>query len=413
MKNRKASLKIGTVVLSALMFVLSVMPVSALERASALEEIGYHVTDESVIRSLCGVTERQFMINNADGTNQIASYTLEFDGNAGSGVTFVAGYNDGDTDEWKMETVSKQAQAIEKTRGLTVVGAVNGAGFNTKTGEPSGLLLMNGKICHPYTGGPYLATLTDGRIVLRDTNDFSDVREAVSAMGGWIVKDGKDLTGDDATTHPRTAVGVKEDGTVVFLVADGRQKPYSCGMTMKELANALIALGCVDAVNMDGGASSTLISRRETDNDIAVRNKPSRLKERTVSTSLMICTQAKPTNVFDHVAFSDDAYRCNPSSMVRLKAGGVDVNGFAVDNMGKKGTMQVADASYGSLVGNYFRASGKEGTVTVNYVLDDQVVATTKIVITKDEPTLLLQLVRKVVQAVLSFFQLVEFWLFS
>ncbi len=58
--------------------------------------------------------------------------------------------------------------------------------------------------------------------------------------------------------HPRTAVGILENGNWVFLVADGRQK-LSKGFTILELANFMKHLGCISALNLDGGGSSTMV----------------------------------------------------------------------------------------------------------------------------------------------------------
>lgn len=60
--------------------------------------------------------------------------------------------------------------------------------------------------------------------------------------------------------EPRTAVGVRASGTeLVVVVADGRQPGYSEGLTLPELAALLLELGATDAVNLDGGGSSTLV----------------------------------------------------------------------------------------------------------------------------------------------------------
>lgn len=59
--------------------------------------------------------------------------------------------------------------------------------------------------------------------------------------------------------HPRTAIGVTADGRVVLLVVDGRQPYHSLGMTLLELALELRRLGVVDALNLDGGGSSTMV----------------------------------------------------------------------------------------------------------------------------------------------------------
>ncbi len=57
--------------------------------------------------------------------------------------------------------------------------------------------------------------------------------------------------------HNRTAVGIREDGTVLFLVADGRHKQAE-GLSLTELQQILRWLGCRDALNLDGGGSTTI-----------------------------------------------------------------------------------------------------------------------------------------------------------
>ncbi len=58
--------------------------------------------------------------------------------------------------------------------------------------------------------------------------------------------------------HPRTAVGILPDGRWVLVVVDGRQKNLSIGMSLGELADFLASLGCVEALNLDGGGSTTI-----------------------------------------------------------------------------------------------------------------------------------------------------------
>lgn len=63
----------------------------------------------------------------------------------------------------------------------------------------------------------------------------------------------------DQTRAPRTAIGVKENGDVLLAVVDGRANPpHSVGVTLAELAELMLALGCVEAMNMDGGGSSIM-----------------------------------------------------------------------------------------------------------------------------------------------------------
>lgn len=61
-------------------------------------------------------------------------------------------------------------------------------------------------------------------------------------------------------SHPRTAVGLKEDGKVVFFVAEGRNMTEGvAGFTTGEVAQILLDLGCTDALNLDGGGSSCML----------------------------------------------------------------------------------------------------------------------------------------------------------
>ena len=78
---------------------------------------------------------------------------------------------------------------------------------------------------------------------------------------------------------PRTAVGLKKDGTVLVLVVDGRSNT-SRGLTLQELATYFLRLGARDAVNLDGGGSSVMVINGD------VVNKPSDGRERTVSMAL-------------------------------------------------------------------------------------------------------------------------------
>ena len=64
----------------------------------------------------------------------------------------------------------------------------------------------------------------------------------------------------NSNRHPRTAFGIREDGTLVFIVADGRNAK-AAGLTMAELQQIMVWLGCTDAINLDGGGSSTMVVR--------------------------------------------------------------------------------------------------------------------------------------------------------
>ncbi len=83
---------------------------------------------------------------------------------------------------------------------------------------------------------------------------------------------------------PRTALGVKKDGTVLLVVVDGRNN-NSAGLTLQEMATYMLRLGARDAVNFDGGGSSVMAVNGR------VVNKPSDGKERRVSIGLGLFTK--------------------------------------------------------------------------------------------------------------------------
>jgi len=87
--------------------------------------------------------------------------------------------------------------------------------------------------------------------------DFAGVHNAVGGFGMLLV-DGRNV-GGDGERHPRTALGTSEDGRFLYiLVIDGRQGDYSAGATTAETAAWLLRLAAHDALNLDGGGSTTL-----------------------------------------------------------------------------------------------------------------------------------------------------------
>jgi hypothetical protein len=83
--------------------------------------------------------------------------------------------------------------------------------------------------------------------------------------------------------HPRTAIGALPDGRVLLMVVDGRQPGHSIGMTLDEVARFLIELGVTEAINLDGGGSTTMV----VENTIV--NRPSDpTGERPVSDAILV-----------------------------------------------------------------------------------------------------------------------------
>ncbi len=84
------------------------------------------------------------------------------------------------------------------------------------------------------------------------------------------------------TRHPRTIVGSFGNGDIFFWVIDGRQPGWSRGATLEEIQIKLLELGVVDAYNLDGGGSTTMVFKGK------LLNRPSDGRERAVATHILI-----------------------------------------------------------------------------------------------------------------------------
>jgi exopolysaccharide biosynthesis protein len=119
-----------------------------------------------------------------------------------------------------------------------------------------------------------------------------DLPETAVSGRQILLQDGEVVPQADQARHPRTAVGVAEDGrTLYVLTVDGRQAA-SGGYTLEETAEQLLAMGAHSALNLDGGGSSTLIARAPGTNDLVTVNSPSDATERAVGNALAFTVPA-------------------------------------------------------------------------------------------------------------------------
>ncbi len=111
-----------------------------------------------------------------------------------------------------------------------------------------------------------------------------------------LLRDGRRLAMDQrdgkvVNRHPRTLLGWNDSGAVWVVVVDGRQS-HSRGMTLAEATDHMLALGATDAVNLDGGGSSTMVTR--CGDGWCARNRPSDGQERRVPVALAIVATSAP-----------------------------------------------------------------------------------------------------------------------
>ena len=132
------------------------------------------------------------------------------------------------------------------------------------------------------------------------TDDHRLVNASYATGGGYIlVENGARADSSGWSTAltpraPRTAFGVRSDGSVISFVVDGRNSEHSVGMTLEELADEMIRQGAVYAVNFDGGGSSAMSVRIPGQSNTAVISRPSDGSERGCATYLLFVTDATP-----------------------------------------------------------------------------------------------------------------------
>lgn len=164
-----------------------------------------------------------------------------------------------------------------REKGVPVIAAVNAAPwlpwqkpYNHTYADHLGLAVSDGVIvCPPQKRPvPALVQKADGTVEMREYkpgDPASDVRTAVSGFT-FILRAGKPCPQKrkDTACHPRTFFGLSQDRKTLYLVTvDGRQAGYSEGVTLKEGSELLRRLGAYDAINMDGGGSTTMVLVRE------------------------------------------------------------------------------------------------------------------------------------------------------
>lgn len=158
--------------------------------------------------------------------------------------------------------------------------AINGSYFNMSTGEPVCYLKIKGQKLgdnepnkrdttqRKYYQNAAIRLLPSGRprFNIPDSNRLSEYQmpdSNVMTAGpmllyrGEVVPQRTDLRFVYGR-HNRTAIGLKQDGTIVLVVADGRHRRKSEGLSLPELIRIMRWLGCRDAANLDGGGSSCM-----------------------------------------------------------------------------------------------------------------------------------------------------------
>ncbi len=148
------------------------------------------------------------------------------------------------------------------------VAAVNASGFqdpneNGNGGEVVGMSLSQGQYWGSYAWyyGSIVLTEENKLVVghIQNWDRYGNIRDGMQFSPVLIADGVKQVSGSSGYgIQPRTAVGQREDGVIVFLVIDGRDVTHSIGCTVDDLAEELLKYGVINASSCDGGATTAL-----------------------------------------------------------------------------------------------------------------------------------------------------------
>lgn len=177
--------------------------------------------------------------------------------------------------------------------------AINGGGFTDRSsdgkiwagtgGIPLGFVISNGKEIYndmsENSKTSVMAMSSDGHLIVGEKS-LADLKKEKAtqaiAFGPALIVNGKAQKGLDPGPNPRTAIGQKQDGTILLLVIDGRQG-IKLGASLQDVQQIMLQFGAWNATNLDGGSSSTMYY------DGGVISNPSDpLGERSVATAVYV-----------------------------------------------------------------------------------------------------------------------------
>ncbi len=145
---------------------------------------------------------------------------------------------------------------------------------------------------------------------------WNDVVLGMGSIGGRLLINGEVNPDLQAGAAPRTAIGIKKDGSILLYTIDGRMPGHSYGVQLKTLASRMKELGCVEALNLDGGGSTQIAAQLPGNENSVLMNKPSDGRERKVSTFFFFQNTAKKTEKAENLhLYPNTAYVLTGASL--------------------------------------------------------------------------------------------------
>ncbi|GHH71983.1 hypothetical protein GCM10018793_08260 [Streptomyces sulfonofaciens] len=237
----------------------------------------------------------------ADRRGRLDSLVLRGAVLTGNGTLPLSGLNQYAVPENGVGAYTPDWGSVSRARAVCGTDTVRGAPCSTDTYE---VTVRAGRVV-AASGTPGSGAIAPGSVVLVGREAGADALRALApgthvrishhlaaqgrtpltfAVGGFpVLRDGSPLAGlDTVTAATRTAAGVGAHGRLLYLLALDGTAETSAGLTIGELASVMRGFGADDAVNLDGGGSTTLVTRDPGASRVTVRNHPGGGAERPV-----------------------------------------------------------------------------------------------------------------------------------
>jgi exopolysaccharide biosynthesis protein len=200
------------------------------------------------------------------------------------------------------------------------------------------------------------------------TPDYESMSLAIGG-GSVLVRNGSvpPFTHNIEGNHPRTALGFSRDGKRIIAVAVEGRTQGAKGMTQTQLARLMIDLGAYQAINLDGGGSTTMLARKPGDETLTLANTPSDGSIRRISNGISINSTA-PRGSLRHILLEveDTKVFTGTGRTITVKGCDSNFNPVPVDPLRVKWSVSGVE---GSFTGNvFYPATTGSATITASYM---------------------------------------------
>lgn len=271
----------------------------------------------------------------------------------------------------KTVEVILDAGSAENTE-LTIGGTVRATVVEVRNGTCNAPIGANQLVLSAAIDSPYaipISYLVPGSTVELSVEDWNGgLKNSKEAIGVYYVMyDNGQVVSNGTNVNPRTAIGIKPDGSIMLYVLDGRQPGFSAGLGLTDMMKHMVALGCTTVVNMDGGGSTVMSVRKGgVDSKATAKNSPSGGTQRKTTNGLLLVYQGTGGSNTENLHTYASQPLAMPGADVQLKT--YASNGSYEPVSLKTGVGYSIEGDSDSTVNasGLFTAGSKIGTVDVN-----------------------------------------------